>query len=323
LLDGFSMVWQDFNRCSAGALTILLSHYDWGGDYATTIRGLNPNIEDVSVRLDEMIRFARGYNLNGIARIGGTIDLLKVLVANGFPVLVENTYYDGDDINKDWMGHNRVIMGYDDALGVLYSFDSLLGAGPDGTGRAIEYADFDNRWRAFNRDYLVLYHDTDLPALQALLGDQWDETANAEWTLAQATGELNGEHPDSFAAFNAGTALVALERYEEAAEMFDRARNNGLPWRFMWYQFGPFDAYLQTGRYQDAIDLAHTVLNATPGVEEMYYYVALAYAAMGDTQRAESNLEVAVMRNNYYDDATNALTQLRNGVVPTPLAHFG
>src|SRR5690606_34909102 len=127
-------------------LTILLSYYDeFDGDYATTINALNPSIEDVSVRLDEMIVFANGYGLEAIERTGGTIDLLKVLVANGFPVLVENTYYDGDDLNRDWMSHHRVIMGYDDALGVFYTFHSLLGAG-DGTGRPIEYEDFDNRW---------------------------------------------------------------------------------------------------------------------------------------------------------------------------------
>src|SRR5687768_4034404 len=63
-LDGLDMIWQDVNRCSAGALTIALSYYDeFDGDYGATIRGLNPHSEDVSVRLDEMITFVRGYGL--------------------------------------------------------------------------------------------------------------------------------------------------------------------------------------------------------------------------------------------------------------------
>lgn len=310
-LTGLDMVWQQINRCSAAALTILLSYYDeFDGDYATTINALNPSIEDVSVRLDEMIVFANGYGLEAIERTGGTIDLLKVLVANGFPVLVENTYYDGDDLNRDWMSHNRVIMGYDDALGVFYTFDSLLGAG-DGTGRPIEYEDFDNRWRAFNRDYLVVYQPGDEPLLQALMGDQWDATANAEWTLAQAEAELAGENRDSYAMFNKGSALVALGRYEEAAEAFDAARAIGLPWRFFWYQFGPFEAYLQVGRYDDVITLARNTINATPGVEEIYYYLARAYEATGDLQRAEANYEVALMRNRNFTRAQAALDSMR------------
>jgi tetratricopeptide (TPR) repeat protein len=314
-LDGLDMIWQDVNRCSAGALTIALSYYDeFDGDYSSTIRGLNPHSEDVSVRLDEMITFVRGYGLDGIERTGGTIDLLKLLVANGFPVLVENSYYDGEDLNNDWMSHNRIIMGYDDAQGILYSFDSLLGAGEDGAGRAIAYDDFDNRWRAFNRDFLIVYQPGDEVLLETLLGEHyWDADANAEWTLQQADAELAGEHADSYAMFNRGTALLALGRYEEAAEAFDTARGTGLPWRFMWYQFGPFEAYLEVGRYDDVIMLARTILEGTPGVEEMYYYLGRAYEAEGDLQRARANYEVAVQRNTHFTAAIEALAVLDNG----------
>jgi len=319
-LEGLTLVWQQLNRCSAGALTILLSYYDWEGDYTTTIRGLNPHMEDVSVRLDEMVAFTQSYGLRAIERTGGTIELLKVLTANGFPVLVENSYYDGNDINRDWMSHNRVITGYDDNLQVLYSFDSLLGAGPDGKGRPIPYDEFDQRWRPFNRDYLIVYRRGDEPLLEALLGpDHWDPKKNAEWTLAQAESEL-AEAPDSYAAFNRGSALVALGRYEEAAEAFDQARSVGLPWRFLWYQFGPFEAYLRTGRYDDVLTLVRSVLDATPGVEEVYYYAALAYAAQGDLARAEANLEVALQRNINLQAAKNALDTLRAGRTPEPPA---
>jgi tetratricopeptide (TPR) repeat protein len=314
-LEGLDMVFQQLNRCSAGALTIALSYYDeFDGDYGATIRGLNPNSEDVSVRLDEMIRFVRGYGLEGIERTGGTIELLKLLVANGFPVLVENSYYDGEDLNHDWMSHNRIIMGYDDAQGILYSFDSLLGAGEDGAGRAIAYDDFDNRWRAFNRDFLIVYQPGDEVLLETLLGEHyWDAAANAEWTLQQADAELAGEHPDSYATFNRGTALVVLGRYEEAAEAFDTARGTGLPWRFMWYQFGPFEAYLQVGRYDDVITLARTILDGTPGVEEIYYYLGRAYEAQGDLERAQANYEVAAQRNTNFTAAIDALAALENG----------
>ncbi len=317
-LDGLHMTWQQLNRCSAAALTIDLSYYKWSGDYAKTIAYLNPNIEDVSVRLEEMAAFAQLQGLRGIARTGGTIDLLKLLVTNGFPVLVENTYYDGDDLNHDWMGHNRVIIGFDADKKVLYSFDSLLGAGDDGTGRSIGYDDFEKRWRAFNRDYFVLYQPEQEPLLKALMGDQWDTTINAEWTLQQAEDDLKSEqHADSFALFNKGQALAALGRYEEAADSFDQARALGLPWRFMWYQYGPMAAYYEMGRNDDVIKIARDVIAATPGVEEVYYYLAFAQLAEGDSKHAETNMAQAVQHNTNFAAAKQALEALKAGQMPT------
>lgn len=309
LMTGFDMIWQDPNRCSSAALTIQMSYFRNGVDYYDTIDGLNPHEEDVSVRLDEMIAEAEKQGLRGIERIGGTVDILKLLVANGFPVLIENVYYDGGDVMRDWMSHNRVIMGYDDALGVFYSYDSLRGNG-DGDGLTFEYAFIEERWRPMNRIYMVLYEPEDEAFLQEVMGEQWDLQFNAEWTLQQVQADLAGESPDSFDSFNLGTTLVALGRYEEAATAFDTSRAIGLPWRMLWYQFGPFEAYLQVGRYEDVYTLTRSVINDAPGVEEMYYYIARAYAGDGNTERAVANLEAALWRNLNYRAAATLLAEL-------------
>jgi tetratricopeptide (TPR) repeat protein len=310
-LDGLTMVYQDINRCSAAALSIQLSYFEEGIAYTEAIRWLNPHNEDVAVRLDEMAAFAHSRGLGAIERIGGTPELLKALVAGGFPVLIENSYYDGADYYRDWMSHNRVIMGYDDAVGMFYTFDPLLGAGEDGLGRPIPYEDIDTRWRPFNRDYLVIYRLEDEPALQAILGQHWDTRYNAEFALAQSQAELDAGNFDSFTLFNQGAALALLGRFEEAAAAFDRARQNGLPWRMFWYQYGAFEAYYHTGRYDDLLALVRDVIAATPGVEEVYYYAALAYEAQGDLIRAQANYEVAAWRNPSFAPATAGLARLR------------
>jgi len=313
ILDGLSMIWQDVNRCSAAALTIQLSYWRSDFDYSTTIRYLNPHSEDMSVRLDEMIAFAESYGLQGIERLGGTVDMLRLLVANGFPVLVENVYYDGPDAFRDWMSHNRVINGYDDNLQLLYSYDSLLGNGPDNLGRTIPYSDMDSRWRPLNRPYLVLYEPEQEELLRTIMGDQWDPIANAEWNLQMVQADLNGDAPDSFDTFNLGQTLVELGRYEEAAAAFDEAQAVGLPWRMLWYQFGPFEAYLGAGRYDDVFQLTRDVIAVAPGVDEMYYYIALAYEATGQTDRAIANLEAALWRNANYHDARDLKAELERG----------
>jgi tetratricopeptide (TPR) repeat protein len=305
-------VWQQVNRCAAAALAIQMSYFGWNGTYDEVIRYLNTHPEDVAVRLEEMGAFAELHGLRWIARFGGTVDLLKLLIAEGFPVLIENSYYDGPGGFRDWMSHNRVMMGYDDAQGLLYAFDSLLGNGPDGRGRPFEYADIEERWRPFNRDYLLLYHPEDEDRVRELLGeDHWDPVRNAELALAQSQAEIDEGRADSYTYFNIGTSLLVLERYEEAAEAFDIARRTGLPWRMLWYQYGPFEAYYHVGRYDDVIALARQVIDTTPGVEETYYYIGLAAEALGDTQRAIANLEVAVMRNANFTEAIEALVRIR------------
>lgn len=309
-LEGLRPVYQQLNRCSAAALTIQLSYFGWSGTYDDTMRALNPHLEDVAVRLDEMTRFAESQGLRAIERVGGTLDLLKALVANGFPVLVEAVYYDGPDAFKDWMSHNRVIMGYDDAQQVLLSYDSLLGNGENNTGRPIPYADVDERWRAFNRDYMVIYRPEEEERLQAVMGPLWDPQVAAEQALAQSMAELETPYADSFTVFNVGASLVLLGRHEEAAAYFDRARGAGLPWRMMWYMYGPFEAYFAVGRYDDVVQMARDVIATTPGVEESYYYAGMAYEALGDHQRARANYEVAVMRNNSFTQAVAALGRI-------------
>lgn len=310
-LEGLVPVWQQPNRCSSAALTIQMSYFGYSGTYADSISYLNPNIEDVSVRLEEMAAFAGRNGLWSIIRTGGTIELLQRIVAGGFPVLIENVYFDGADGWNDWMSHNRVMMGYDQATGALYFYDSLLGFGENNVGRVMSHDDVLTRWRPFNYNYMVLYRPEEEAILRAILGDHWDATYNAEQTLAMAEADLNGIYNDSFSVFNKASALLALGRLDEAVAEFDRALGLGLPPRFLWYLFGPFEAYLQVGRYDDVLDLSARVIASTPGVEEVYYYAGRAYEALGDLTRAAANYEVAIFRNANYAEAVDALARVR------------
>jgi len=310
-LEGLTLVYQDVNRCSAAALAIQLSYFEDTLAYSEAIRFLNPHAEDVAVRLDEMVAFARSRGLGAIERVGGTPELLKALIASDFPVLIENSYYDGANYHRDWMSHNRVIMGYNDETRMFYAYDPLLGAGEDRLGRPIPYDDIETRWRPFNRDYMVVYRLEDEDRLRAVMGEHWDVVYNTEFALAQSLMELESGVFDSFTYFNLGSSLALLGRHEEAAEAFDRARANGLPWRMFWYQYGIFEAYFHTGRYDDMIALARDVIAATPGVEEVYYYAGLAYEAKGDLVRARGNYEVALWRNPSLLVASAGLARLR------------
>lgn len=305
------MVYQDINRCSAAALAMQLSYWETNSvDYKAIIRRLNPNLDDVSVRIEEMAAHAIERGWGAIVRRGGTIDLLKRLVAGGFPVLVENTYYESADAYRGWLSHNRVLMGYD--ANNLYFYDSLLGNG-DGDGRAFTLDDFDSRWLPFNRDYLVIYAPDQEEALQVILGDNWDEATHWENVLVQAEGDiarLVSPPEKAFATMNKGVALLMLNDPEGAAAAFDEGIRLGLPWRYFWYDFSVFEAYLQVGRYDDLVQLAQITLSSTRGIEELYYYLGKARQAQGDLTLARGNYEVAVYRNSNFAEAIEALASL-------------
>lgn len=317
MLEGFQWVHQGTNRCSAAALSIQLSFFEEISldTYQSFAREeLNTWGADASVRIEEMASAIRDRGLGAVVRRGGTIQLMKELVASGFPVLVENSYYEGENFYRDWLSHNRVLIGYDDAQGVFFFQDPLLGY-PQGDIITYEYDNFDERWRPFNRDYLVIYEPEDEAIIQNILGDNWDATANAEYTLSVAQEEIANGQADAFAYYNQGWAQLRLGAFEDASASFDRANEIGLPFRFYWYEFGTFDAWLAVGRYQNVIDLVNReLINAgdTISIEEWYYFAGRAYEGLGNTQRALINYEVAVARNNNFSEASERVVALSN-----------
>jgi len=89
------------------------------------------------------------------------------------------------------------------------------------------------------------------------------------------------------------------------------ARTLGLPSRFLWYQFSPYEAYLQVGRYEDVITLADAVL-AKKSSEEAFYYKGLALEGLGETEKARVQIALAVRYNRNYEAAKAALVSLEN-----------
>jgi tetratricopeptide (TPR) repeat protein len=117
--------------------------------------------------------------------------------------------------------------------------------------------------------------------------------------------EADPENP--YAWFNLGTNLLYFERYGEAAQAYDQALSLGLPWRFTRYQFGPYIAYFNQGRFNDVIDLAEETLARTPKAEESLLWRGWARYRLGDTQGAIDDFRAALEINPNYLDAQYAL----------------
>lgn len=300
---------QTWNNCGPATITMALSYYGWTRDQAFAAERLKPNREDKNVSPRELAAFVEEQsNVKAIVRMGGTRDLLKLLVANEFPVVIETgAMFEA----YDWIGHYRVLVAYDDAYDRFYFFDSFLGVGDAAQGVSISYNEVDNHWRAFNRAFIVVYEPQREELLRALLGDFWDAKDAAQFAFETAQREARSNPQDAFAWFNMGTSLVALERYQEAAAAYDQANRTGqLPWRMHWYQYGPFEAYFQLGRYDDVLSLVRINQNNARELEETYYWQGRVQEAQGDRQAAAASFRRALAYNPRFEAARAALDAL-------------
>jgi len=259
------------------------------------------------VNVEELLWYTRtraGW-LQSEFRVGGTVELLKRLLALQMPVMIEEgfimeeSYWPNDD---RWSGHYLLLTGYDDSRQVFIGQDSFVG--PD---RVISYQDLDNQWKAFNRVYFLLFPPERQVEVQAVLGPDWDVDENRQRALEAAQREAQENPEDALAWFNVGTNLVYFEKYSQAAQAYDQARNLGLPQRMLRYQFGPFFAYFHTGRNEDLLSLTEYALMRTPNSEEALLWNGWALYRAGKKQEAIENFNLALEVRADYSDAIYAL----------------
>lgn len=298
---------QDMNNCGPASLAMYLRYYGWEGTQEDIAEELKPYRDDRNVNVEELAYFVRtraGW-LNIQYRVGGDLELLKEFIAAGIPVMVEETFYFDDPYwaNDDlWAAHYQLLTGYDDVTQKFVGQDSFHG--PD---LKIPYEDLDEYWQAFNRVYILIYLPHQEEQVKEILGSDWDADANREHALAIATEETISQPGNAFAWFNLGTNLTYFERYIEATDAYDKAREIGLPQRMLRYQFGAFIAYFHSGQIDDLLTLTKYALQITPNSEEAWLWNGWAMYRQGDKLQAEADFRRALEENPRYIDAQYAL----------------
>jgi tetratricopeptide (TPR) repeat protein len=321
MLTGTIHEYQKWNNCGPANLSMALSFWGWSGDQRDTGAYLKPNIRDKNVMPYEMAAYVEEEtDLKVLVRVGGDLELLKSLIAAGFPVVVEKGFegagFDG------WMGHYEVLTGYDDDRQRFIAQDSYIMA-----DLPVDYDDLETYWRHFNYTYLVIYPPEREAEVHALLGPHVDEVYNFQEAAQRASNEIYAftGREQFFIWFNRATNLMRLQDYMGAANAYDAAfqvyaeldpEEVQRPWRMMWYNTGPYWAYFYTGRYYDVINLAsQTLANMSePVLEESYYWRALAREAVGDLSGAIEDLRMAVEVHPEWEPALAYLARL--GVAP-------
>ncbi len=315
--SGFRWVPQDWNNCGPANLTQALNSVGWPGDQHQAAAYLKPNREDKNVSPWQMVTFVNDKTpFRAVMRYAGDFNLLKVLVSRKFAVVVETGF---NVAGEGWMGHYLTVVGYDDQY--FYGLDTYLGDEKDNLGIREKVDDLDARWQQFNRVYMVVYTQDREPELAALLGSDADQRYNWQRALNVARAEARAQPTNQYAWFNMGTSYTLLGQYKEAAAAFDQASSvgGGLPWRFLWYQFWPFEAYYDVGNYTNVMALVTSTLQTTTYVEETFYWRAMVEAAQGKDSQAIGDFKRVLTFNPNFTPAIDRLNQVQSGSFMPPI----
>lgn len=296
---------QDWNNCGPATLAFGLRFYGWGGDQFDISDLLKPDRGDRNVNIDELVYYVRtqaGW-LGADYRVGGTLEVLKRFIAEGYPVIIEKGYViESEGPDAGWAGHYLLLTGYDDTGEFFVAQDSFKGP-----NEVVSYTTLYEGWRAFNYVYMYIYPSGESTKIETFLGDDADMDANRSRTLQRMQEMVEKDPEDAFSWFNLGTNLLYFENYGLAAQAYDNALVLGLPWRFTRYQFGPYIAYYNQGRFQDIIDLADATLKRTNKAEESMLWRGWARYRLGDAMGAVEDFLAALKINHNYFDAQYAL----------------
>jgi tetratricopeptide (TPR) repeat protein len=317
-IDGLRIIAQTFNNCGPANLAMVLNYFGHNVSQAEVGGVVRPIREDANVSPWELSAYANDHTpLAAGYYAGGDIELLKRLVAAGFPVIVEKGYMPSERLG--WMGHYLTLVGYDDAGQTFTGMDSYLGPW-DSSGRTVSYDELLTFWEQFNYTVIVVYPPEDRDQVETLLGpDMLDR--ETMWRLAgqRAQTAVTADPDNPFAWFNLGTNLTRLGDltgnqlyFDNAAAAFDQARSIGLPWRMLWYQFEIYNAYLATERYEDVIALANITVSGAGDriIEESFLYRGHAYRALGNLAQARLDYRQALSLNPNFAAAQTALDEL-------------
>jgi len=270
-------VWQSLNNCGPAAVVMALSTLGVDVDQETARiplrsadvrRGMGPGGVDPWVTAQ--------FGLRSMSRMNGTNDLMKRLIANGFAPMVTQWMQD-PSISR--IAHWRTVRGYDDAKGVFYVNDSMLGAGVP-----LGYDWFGANWQPFSYRYMVVYAPQDEAKLRAIIGPDWTESLMRDHFYARAKAEAKAQDT-STAWLTYGEAAYQDGWFEEAVAAFDRGMAKG-PVNGVFTVRNSYPLALRALARQGEADAAAAFLAATTAAPATVVIEPDAFAILLATRRA-------------------------------------
>jgi len=258
--------------------------------------------DDKSVTLEELSIESQNYGFVSYHRPNGNLEKLKYFISNDWPVLVRTWTKPGEDI-----GHYRVIRGYDDASSEIIQDDSL-----QNKDLRFSYDYFLDIWQAFNYEFLVLVPEDEKYFAERILGR--DSDIKIAWANAveSAQAQLGNNPDDVFARFNLSVAFYHTGNYQKSVEEFEQV-SSFLPFRMLWYQIEPIQAYFELGDYNKVLELTGEIFNnENRAFSELYLLRGEIFKRQGNVENAKTEFEKAFFYNKNLQSAKDALKSISN-----------
>jgi hypothetical protein len=298
---------QTFNNCGPASLSMLLSYQGISvgqkelGDMLRPRQHPQGIEDDKSVTIPELAVEAERRGLVAFHRPGGSIQLVKALIANHTPVLVRTWLNEADDI-----GHYRIIRGFDDSTQELVQDDSL-----QGQGLRYSYANFEKLWLPFQFEFLVVSTQEQSNSIEQLLGDLSDADKAWEEFNKQSVTQASIDPTNHYHLFNQSIAAFYLKDYSRAVQLYEQVAEQ-MPTRMLWYQIQPIEAYLQTGNFEKVFELTDSILSGpNKAFSELYLLRGEAYERLGEPQKALREYELALLYNKNLEVAQSKVREMR------------
>ena len=252
-----------------------------------------------------MVEYFHSRGLKAQTFEGGTIDRMRRLVAAGVPVIVMQWQNRGDHAG---IGHYRVVRGYDEAKQLFVVNDSMTGP-----SQTLPYAEFDDLWGFYDYRYIPVWNDKLAPAVARVLGDDADASANVRRAITHMESRVAQQPQNAELQFGLGGAYFLAGDDARAVAQYRKAREMGMlrsvPYT-LWYQFWPITALVNTGQYDEALQLSQENIANAGAFAEMHHERGRVFEAQGDTAAARREYRAALVDDKNFQPAQLALARL-------------
>ena len=300
-IDGVGWTAQTWNNCGPANLAIVMNFWGRDIDQADIKAVIRPHDKDPHAAIDDLAAFARDAGLNASVYWNSDLESLKAHVAAGRPVIAPAWHIDA---NGEEMGHYRTVYGYSDEERIVFIRDTL-----DGPDYALTYADFDFLWGVYNRPLILITPPSPAEAAAPAPADSPaapvhpPNTPSPPHHVDRAPGSpppapdslnITPARAEALSLFAEGMARSDKGEHAEAAAIFERAAELGLPWRIWWYFPRGLASYAAAGMNERLLAVVRAALTPYPYSEELHYWAARAQDSAGDIQGAAASLTTSL-----------------------------
>ncbi len=204
-VGAFETIVQTLNNCGPSSISEVLAYWHVYRTQSQVAAVMRADDSAFGMSPVDLPAYARSLGLRALVGYGGSEQLVKLLIANGFPVIASQYVSSWDQIR-----HYRPIISYSNAARTFVSDDPYLGA-----DHVISYAEFNTIWAESHNRFLVVYPVVMQARLSAVLrAGGWSATATysaaIRWEEARLKSpQTNG--PGSWSAHN-GYADIAFDQ---------------------------------------------------------------------------------------------------------------